>query len=225
MVVAEKIGIEINKSEVCRYLGYGDEASPPTRTLSLINEYVDEAQQIIEPSFSCVIRDIERVEGSRVHVAGSIVFEGETVSQLLENCDKVAVFVSTISDPLEEVVGELAEDNRQVQAAVLDAVGSAAADQVAGRVQERVKEIAGTQGLAISRRFSPGYCGWDIAQQKQVFEALDADAVGIELTDECLMIPRKSVSGIIGIGSSGEGIEDYNPCRTCDARECCPSRR
>jgi hypothetical protein len=43
------------------------------------------------------------------------------------------------------------------------------------------------------------------------------------LTDSYLMLPRKSVSGIIGIGC-GAGVKDYNPCRTCDKRGC-PGRR
>ncbi len=33
------------------------------------------------------------------------------------------------------------------------------------------------------------------------------------------MIPRKSISGIIGIGSNGN-VQDYNPCKTCEKHDC-----
>jgi hypothetical protein len=39
-----------------------------------------------------------------------------------------------------------------------------------------------------------------------------------------LMLPRKSISGVIGIGLPGHGIEEYNPCITCRKKDC-PGRR
>ena len=84
--------------------------------------------------------------------------------------------------------------------------------------------MARADGFVISRRFSPGYCDWDVSQQKMIFEAVNADSIGVHLTDECLMIPKKSISGIIGIGHSEGGLEDYNPCTTCDKRDCLERR-
>jgi hypothetical protein len=114
--------------------------------------------------------------------------------------------------------------NGIVQATVLDAIGSVAAEEVAEFVQGKVREIADDQGLAISQRFSPGYCDWDIGQQRRLFWAVGGDSMGIHLTDGCLMIPRKSISGIIGIGPRDGSVDNYNPCRTCDKHNC-PGRR
>jgi len=47
---------------------------------------------------------------------------------------------------------------------------------------------------------------------------MKGDYAGVKLTDGCLMIPRKSISGIIGIGPIE--IEKYNPCNTCDKLDC-----
>jgi hypothetical protein len=57
-----------------------------------------------------------------------------------------------------------------------------------------------------------------------IFKILHDDTAGVGLTDESLMIPRKSVSGIIGIGDMDSGVEEYNPCITCIKKEC-PGRR
>ena len=105
-----------------------------------------------------------------------------------------------------------------VQSAVLDAIGSVAAEKVADFVQRRVGEVAHAQGLYISQRFSPGYCDWDIGQQKTVFWAVNGNAMGVRLTERCLMVPQKSISGIIGIGTTE--VESYNPCKTCDKQDC-----
>ncbi|MCL0092756.1 hypothetical protein M1N92_03730, partial [Dehalococcoidia bacterium] len=132
----------------------------------------------------------------------------------------VAVFLVTIGKHLEEMVYQLAEDRLILQAAALDAIGSDAAERVAGFVQGRIREMACTQGLVTSRCFSPGYCDWDIGQQKTVFRAVGKDSTGIGLTEGYLMIPRKSISGIIGIGLSNDNVEHYNPCKTCDKYDC-----
>ena len=219
-MLATKERIDIDRQQVLRNIGYCTDCKLPTRLTSLINDYVENVHHLIEPSYSCVIRGIERVRGSIVIIEGSIIFESQVVASLLEQCKKAAVFLVTIGEHLEEMAYRLAEDGLIVQATVLDAIGSVAADGVADFVQGRVREIADDQGLVISQRFSPGYCDWDIGQQRTLFRAVGGDSMGIRLTDGCLMIPRKSVSGIIGIGPRDGSVENYNPCKTCDKHNC-----
>jgi len=212
--------IDIDRQQVLRNIGYNADSELSTRIESLINEYVEHAHQLIEPSYSCIIRDIKWVWGSSVCIEGSIIFESEVIAQLLAHCKKVAVFLMTIGKHLEETVCRLAKDELILQATVLDTIGSVAAESVANFVQGRVGEIASDQGLVISPRFSPGYCDWDIGQQKEVFWAVNGDSVGIRLTEGCLMIPQKSISGIIGIGPSNGEVENYNPCKICSKHDC-----
>jgi cobalamin-dependent methionine synthase I len=132
--------------------------------------------------------------------------------------------VVTIGKYLEETTAQLAKDGLILQATVLDAIGSDAVEKVADFVQDRIKEMAETQGLVTSQRFSPGYCDWNVGQQRMLFYALTGNTLGVRLTGECLMIPQKSISGIIGIGPPNSNVEDYNPCKTCTKRDC-PGRR
>jgi len=221
MLVADKcIDIEINRKRVCHYVGYSADYKMPARISSLIDEYIENANHLIEPSYSYVIGDIELVHDSTVVIEGSIIFESQVIARLLEQCHKVAVFLVTIGKHLEETSCRLAEDGLILQASVLDAIGSDATEEVADFVQDSMREMAGAQGFVTSRRFSPGYCDWDIGQQRAVFQAVDGDVVGIRLTKRCLMIPRKSISGIIGIGPSNSNVENYNPCKTCNKYDC-----
>ena len=219
-MLATKDRIDIDRQQVLRNIGYCTNCKLPARLASLISEYVENVPHLIEPSYSCVIRDIERVQGSIVIIEGSIIFESQIIASLLEQCKKAAVFLVTIGEHLEEMAYRLAEDGLIVQATVLDAIGSVAAEEVANFVQGRVREIANDQGLVVSQRFSPGYCDWDISQQRTVFWAVSGDSMGIHLTDGCLMIPHKSISGIIGIGPRDGNVDNYNPCKTCDKHDC-----
>ena len=222
MTISEPVDIKIDKQCVLHNTGYSADSKLSPRIASLIDEYIENACHLIEPSYSCVTRDIKSVYGSWVVIEGSIIFQSEVLARLLEQCPKTAVFLVTIGNHLEEMVWQLTKDGLMLQATVLDAIGSVAAEKLADFVQGRVNEMARTWGLYTSRRFSPGYCDWNISQQKILFWAINGASMGIRLTPACLMLPQKSISGIIGIGPSD--VESYNACKTCNKNDC-PGRR
>ena len=216
--------IDIDKQEILNNIGYSDEYQPSARIASLVNDYIENYHDLIAPSYSYEIRDIESVQGDCVNIGDSIILESKVIARLLEGCEKVAVFALTIGNHLEDMVAYLAENGLVLQATVLDAIGSGVAEKLAVHIEDRIKRMANIEGLVTSRRFSPGYCDWEVSQQKMIFKALNGDTAGIRLTESLLMIPRKSVSGIIGIGLAYHNIEDYNPCHTCNKKDC-PGRR
>jgi hypothetical protein len=216
--------INIDRQQILRYMGYDDDYQPSTHIVSLVNDYMENYQDFLAPSYSHVIRDIVSVKGNTVTIKDSITLRSTVIARLLEQCEKVAIFSLTIGNHLEKMVSHLAENGLVLQAAVLDVIGSVAAEELAVHVEDRIRSLAIPQGLGASRRFSPGYCDWEVSQQRMVFQALGGDSAGVHLTERCLMIPQKSVSGIIGIGSARSNIENYNPCLTCKERDC-PGRR
>ncbi|MDH5364773.1 MAG: hypothetical protein OEW82_06375 [Dehalococcoidia bacterium] len=218
------VAIEIDKKQVCNYIGYNDNHKLSARISSLVDDYAEHAHYLINPLYSYIIKDVEWARGSIALIEDSIIFKSQVIAQLLEHCNQVAIFLVTIGKYLEETTSQLAKDGLILQATVLDAIGSGAVEKVADFVQDKIKEIAEAQGLVTSRRFSPGYCDWNIGQQRMLFWALTGNTLGVRLTGECLMIPQKSISGIIGIGPSKGNVEDYNPCKFCEKQDC-PGRR
>lgn len=209
---------DINTRRVFGDIGYAADCKPSARMVSLVDDYVEHAGELIDPLYSYAIKDILLVRGPYVIIEGSIVFESEVIARLLEQCEKVAVLTLTIGRHLEETAYQLAKDGHILQAAVLEAIGSDAAERLADFVQNKISDVANSMGLCDSRRFSPGYCDWDVSQQRMVFQAMNGNRAGIRLTEGCLMLPRKSISGIIGLGPPS--VKDYNPCQTCDKQDC-----
>ncbi len=222
--VSDQIAFHIDEEKVLQDVGYDTSCEPPARMKTLVHEYTQNASQLINPIYSYTVRDIDFVIGSSVFIGTGVIFQSKVIAGLLKKCEQVAVFALTIDGYLEEAVGHLADNGLVVQARVLDAIGSDAAEQVAGHVHQMVTEGARAQGLATSQRFSPGYCDWEVGQQRMLFRAMNGSSAFIELTDKCLMIPRKSISGVIGIGTPESGVKSYNPCKTC-RRQDCPGRR
>ena len=222
--VSDQIIIEIDEEKVLQGVGYDTGYEPPARMKTLVHEYAQNAGQLINPVYSYVIRDTDFVIGSSVFIESGVIFQSQVIAGLLKKCERVAVFALTIDGYLEEAVSHLADNGFIVQARVLDAIGSDATEQVAERVHEIITEGARVQGLSTSRRFSPGYCDWEVSQQPMLFRAMNGSSAFIQLTEKCLMIPQKSISGIIGIGTFESDIESYNPCKSC-CRHNCPGRR
>ena len=209
---------DINTRRVFGDIGYAANFRPSARMVSLVDDYVEHAGDLIEPLYSYVIKGILLAQGPYVVLEDSVVFESEVIARLLEQCEKVTVFTLTIGSHLEETAYQLAKDGLILQAAVLEAIGSGAAEKLADFVQNRISDMASALELCDSRRFSPGYCDWDVSQQKAVFQAMNGNHTGIRLTEGCLMLPRKSISGIIGLGPPS--VKDYNPCKTCNKQDC-----
>lgn len=227
MIVTDDKGsvdVEIDKRQVCHLIGYDDDHKLSARISSLVDDYAKHAQHLISPQYSYVIKDVEWARGTIAFIEDSTIFKSEVVVRLLEQCKQVAIFLVTIGKYLEETAWKLSRDGLILQATVLDAVGSDAVEKAADGVQDKIKQIASADGLVISRRFSPGYCDWNIGQQRMLFHALTGNRLGVHLTGECLMIPQKSISGIVGIGSPNGNVENYNPCQLCSKQDC-PGRR
>ncbi len=221
LITAKTMDIEIDRRQVYEYLGYDAGSTPPPRVQSLLDEYIEHSDEFIFPCTTYDILDVELVIGNRSFLEGSINFDSKVVSGLLRKCEQVAIFVATIGKEFEGIACGLSEDGLLLQSAALDAIGSNAVEKVADFVHENIVDIAAWQGMVASkRRFSPGYCDWDVEQQRILFEAVDGGTAGVELTETCLMLPRKSISGIIGIGTADRGIENYNPCLACDKTDC-----
>lgn len=101
---------------------------------------------------------------------------------------------------------------------VYDVIGSEVVENAADRMQDELRLEVGAMSLKITNRFSPGYCGWDVAEQHKLFSFFPDNYCGITLTESALMNPVKSVSGLIGIGREVR----YAPyqCHLCDDKNC-----
>jgi hypothetical protein len=87
-------------------------------------------------------------------------------------------------------------------------------DWLAARIEER----AAAEGRKITNHYSPGYCGWNVAEQQRLFALLPPGFCGVRLTPSSLMVPIKSISGVIGLGPEVRK-RDYE-CNVCEVEDC-----
>ncbi len=218
------IDLRIDRADVCRSLGYRSMDSPSAGIALLIDDSIAKSIPLLQPAYACVIREVSSIHGAISVLDDGSRFESQIVGRLLEHCQRVAVYVLTIGSQLEDMSSALAEDGFITEAYVVDSIGSSATEKLAEVVHGKIAQEALALGLCASRRFSPGYCDWHIDQQRVIFGIAGGDSAGVHLTSSCLMLPRKSSSGIVGLGRSDGFVETFNPCLTC-RKTVCPGRR
>lgn len=100
-----------------------------------------------------------------------------------------------------------------VKMCVFDATASAYLEYMADRFEEAL-------GNNLSYRFCPGYQNTDVKDIRPMYEILKANKIGITLLDSNLMVPQKSMIGIVGIDNHAK-----KSCYDCFLKEKCEYRK
>jgi hypothetical protein len=189
----------LDKATVATRLGYHNRV-PPLMVTELIDRQIDAALNLIHPVYSYHFKRLENLTAPDFSLEGHLSFSSKTVSYVLSGCQSVAVYLATIGRDIDIEITHLMSDRQTMAGTILDMISSIAIVQTLSQLRADVRETAENQGLQTTRHYAPGYCDWDIRQQRILFPVLDSAALEVHLNEACMMIPRKSVSGVIGIG-------------------------
>lgn len=145
--------------------------------------------------------DVKNNDGKNISI-GTEIFVSESFCDLVKNCSKIALFAVTIGSKLMEKRQNFLDTSEIFNAVIYDAVGSEIVEEGAEYMHCFLGKIAAPKGGSIlKKRFSPGYSDMSLEMQKKVFKLLNPEAIGIQLSPSCLMIPEKSITAFVGIES------------------------
>jgi cobalamin-dependent methionine synthase I len=117
-------------------------------------------------------------------------------------------------------VRELFDSREFPLAVMLDSVGSAAVESLAEYANDLLCQAGLSAGTRVTNRVSPGYAGWDTAEQAALFRLCPGDPIGVTLNEACFMTPGKSISWLVGIGPEARVDHYFTQCRRCWMRDC-----
>src|SRR5262249_2104147 len=75
-------------------------------------------------------------------------------------------------------------------------------------------------GGRVTTRVSPGYAGWDTAEQRQLFALCPGAPIGVTLNEACFMLPAKTITFLVGVGPAVRVDHYFTQCRRCWMRDC-----
>ncbi len=110
------------------------------------------------------------------------------------NAGYVALSLVTIGFDLEKRIAELESAGQVTHSLILDAWGSAFTEGAVRAIDRTLSQEAQILGCLRKPRRSPGYHPWKLESQSEIFRILPAESIQVSLTENLMMIPRKSVS-------------------------------
>lgn len=216
--------LTLHSNDLCTVIGYPPGESPP-HIVHAVDQVLEQAPSLVQIRGGYRLFDDLQRDDDHIHCRiGGVEFEvGKIISTQLRKATAALLFVCTIGDGLENYARSLMQGGDYVTGFVADMIASEAVEAAMDVIQNDLEEKYQQQGLRLTNRYSPGYCGWHVSEQQKLFSLLPPQFCGITLTPSSLMVPIKSVSGVIGAGAEVRKV-DYT-CRFCDMKECVYRRK
>ena len=209
---------------VLRAQGVPSEAAGGERAGLLAQDAIARFKELAKPVGVMMSIDTERFASV---YAGEGENDSDTpLARIFPRSGKLALFAVTVGERTCTEISNLFNDNEPARAAALDAAASEATELavqvVADLFCESVRQGDNPVSLLAVMPFSPGYCGWHITGQKELFDYLRPEDTGISLNESCLMQPLKSISGVLVAGERRifDFEDDFEFCDDCVTRSC-----
>lgn len=210
VVILNNIPFTIDEGKVLRELRF-----PRSTTIQDIKEehIADAIQSSVKLAYSLIkgkgcyrtfkIKEVSNVNDTVIIEESEHLFSGNNMVRLLKNCDYATLLVCTIGKEIAEKVDEF-EKTSLSDAYYLDRIAAWMADYMAEYTGKAIETEITKSGYKPTFRYAAGYGDWELKAQAEIMGLTEAHKIGVSITDSFIMIPRFSVSAVIGWSRSSE---------------------
>ncbi len=199
-------------------MGY-ERGQSPDPIPEMIASAIDQCADLCNIKGSLLVSDSFALDPSGViETLGVKFLVGRKIGAQLKHAEGGAFYICTAGAGIGERSKDLMACGDLVEGYILDVIGSLTVESAIDKIQGVFELEMIDAGKRIASRYSPGYCGWALKEQKQFFELFPENHCGIKLSESCLMDPIKSVSGIIGFGANIRNT--VYECQMCELDTC-----
>ena len=206
MEILENIPVELKMAEIKRRLHISRD-----QDLTLAQQLVDFSQELFDAKALYKICYIDEKLEEAVVVDG-LSFKSKVLRKNLDQVERVFPYVVTIGLKFEE---EMRDCSDLLKKYYFDIIGTLALTSARKHLKNHLKSKL---ALGKMSSMSPGsLADWPIEEQRPLFDLLEGvqNAIGVKLTDNLLMLPAKTVSGIY----FPKEISFFS-CQICPRKEC-----
>ncbi|TCO73784.1 vitamin B12 dependent-methionine synthase activation domain-containing protein [Marinisporobacter balticus] len=215
--------MDIHKKEVLRYLGYHSEKIDYL-TNQLIDASIEEVKKTTNVNYVYNIFDIEK-SNHKVFLKGtSLVFEGNDITNHLLYAKKCAIMAVTLGNFIDQKIRYYSKIDL-TKSLIFDAVATTFVESFCNKVEEEIIEFAETHDFHTTYRYSPGYGDFPLSIQPKIIQTLDTQRkIGLAVTDNFILTPRKSVTAVIGLQNNPATLKQ-NACENCNQNATCTYKK
>lgn len=209
----------INKNKIYTYLGYNPKTNILTEDIvKMVDEGIDEVNSIATKK--CIFSPILPVNlGENAFVEG-LELKGKDILTHLENCFGIILTAVTLGTSVDNLIRKY-ETTNITKAVVIESICNVIIEEVADNYEDELRTRLKQNNLFATCRYSPGYGDLPINIQQDILNILDANRkIGLTVSSSGIMIPRKSITGILGI-SNVHVKGKLAGCKNCVLKDKC----
>jgi len=223
MPVIRDIPLSLKTGAVLRRQGLGGKAKVRPEIKNLTQELLAsiESEHLLEPAVAYEYYPVTGMNSGQISLEGGKAVHGPALPATFPEAKELMVLIGTIGPRLEKQASGYTKSGQALRGMLLDGIGSAAIDTL---IPEALKPIAAevaSRGYEISSPVNPGMPGFPMTEQWNLMELSQAHEIGVSLTQSGILVPRKSVSMVIGIGPRMTRWTQAQVCARCSLRETC----
>jgi hypothetical protein len=219
-VVLEDLPLRVDPDEVLRFQGYKKGLDVPSDEVrAIFAEALELGERLMVPRAVYRAAPVTGQSEKRIEV-GEITLTIPEIGRLWGRLEAVGAGICTVGDAIEERVRALFDAREFPLAVMLDSVGSAAVESLAEHLNDLLCAAGLAGGTRVTNRISPGYAGWDTAEQRHLFALCPGAPIGVTLNQACFMLPAKTITFLVGVGPEARVDHYFTQCRRCWMRDC-----
>jgi len=226
MPVVHDIHLDLELEEVLRWQGIKEYSRHKSEIETLTRELLISVKRshLLESAITYETYPITEAGSQQISLGGNAKLHGSLLPSVLREAKQLVVAVCTIGPKLERQVTDSFNNNEPLQGLLLDGIGNAAVDSVASEVCKLMVYEASLHGYQVSSPLSPGGPAFPISEQWHLFELVQTEEIGVSLTHSGVMVPRKSLSMVIGMGPQMPTWTKAQACTHCNLIKTCRYR-
>jgi hypothetical protein len=224
--VKRDFALRLDLKEILRRAGARDSVRVKPEVKRSILELLASVEQnhLLEPAMAYEFYTKEEVVGGRLSPGDGSIIDASLLSSLFPDAPEIAVAVCTIGPGVETQATDYFTTGEPLRGMLLDGIGSAAVDLLSQESCRFLAKNAYSRGYQASNPINPGMPGFPLTEQRWLLELVPSREIGVTLTDSGIMVPRKSTSLVIGIGSQMATWTQRDVCERCSLSETCHYR-
>ncbi|MFI3171587.1 MAG: vitamin B12 dependent-methionine synthase activation domain-containing protein [Eubacteriales bacterium] len=215
--------LKINEVEVARYLGM-KESQIDEETSAEIKRITEQLIVYVKDRAEYRVFDIQKENNSIIVKGTNLKLKGKSIQKLLADCEQCILLAVTLGQRVDAQLRTLQVTSLN-QAVIMDFCASSMVEELCNQLEEELKAVWLNRGLYLTDRFSPGYGDMSLEVQAVLCEVLETSKkIGLHVTSSGIMIPKKSITAIIGIANKKQKMK-IKGCKYCDFYKNCEYRK
>jgi len=195
------INIPLPVDAIYRRLGYRRGITKvDERKREEIERHIEYAASLVSLKGAGLRVPLERVDPPLVILGTGAEIRSAKLAGFLNGCKEALFIGTTAGGAVMDAIREDTEGGNMTRGVVVDAVASEMTDAALDWIMGFFNRLLARENARLTKgRFSAGYGDFLLENQKMMYDMLKLDRIGVTINENCILMPEKSVTAVVGI--------------------------